>query len=232
MPALPYSLLLSDADNTLFDFYAAEKAALRDALSFCGLPFLEETANLYSRINESLWKAYERREITQEELRVQRFEKLLQHFPAISHTAQEVGSCFTDRLGQYAFLLPGALPFVQTVHQHMPIVLVTNGIASVQRSRLQRSEIAPYIADAVISGEIGCSKPDPKMLFIAMVKMNVTDLSRVILLGDSLTADIEAARRAGIASIHLCGQGNRQLYSPADFQAETLTDACKILLGN
>ncbi len=231
MPKRNYSLLLSDADNTLFDFYAAEKATLHDALSFCGLPFSEETAALYSRINESLWKAYERREITQEELRIIRFGRLLSHFPQASHTAEEVGTCFTDCLGQYAFLLPGALDFVKTVHKIMPIVLVTNGIASVQRSRLQKSEIAPYIAEAVISGEIGSSKPDPKMIHVAMEKMNVTDKSSVILLGDSLTADIEAARRAGIASIHLCGQGNKQAKSPAGFQAETLEDACKILLG-
>ncbi len=232
MPASRYSLLLSDADNTLFDFYAAEEAALRDALSFCGLPFSEETARLYSRINEALWKAYERREVTQEELRILRFQRLLSHFPEASHTAEEVGNCFTGRLGQYAFLLPGALEFVKTVHKAMPIVLVTNGIASVQRSRLQKSEIAPYIAEAVISGEIGSSKPDPQMIHVAMEKMNVTDKSSVILLGDSLTADIEAARRAGIASIHLCGQGFRQAKSPADFQAETLADACKILLGD
>jgi YjjG family noncanonical pyrimidine nucleotidase len=231
MTASGYSLLLSDADNTLFDFFAAEKAALCDALSFCGLPFSDETAELYSRINDSLWKAYERREITQEELRIERFKRLLDHFSAASQTAEEVGSCYTDRLGQYAFLLPGALEFVKTVHKVMPIVLVTNGIASVQRARLEKSEIAPYITEAVISGEIGCSKPDPKMLFIAMERMNITDKSSVILLGDSLTADIEAARRAGIASIHLCGLNNRQERSPADFQAETLKDACKILLG-
>ena len=231
MPAALYSLLLSDADNTLFDFYAAEKAALNDALSFCGLPFSEETAGLYSRINESLWKAYERKEITQEELRIERFARLLHHFPGTAHTPEEVGNCFTGRLGEYAFLMPGALDFVKTVHAHMPIVLVTNGIASVQKSRLQKSEIAPYIAHAVISGEIGSSKPDPTMLFVAMEKMGVTDKSRVILLGDSLTADIEAARRAGIASIHLCGKGLRHKESPAQFQAETLCDACKILLG-
>jgi YjjG family noncanonical pyrimidine nucleotidase len=231
MSASNYSLLLSDADNTLFDFYASEKAALKDALSFCGLPFSEETAVLYSRINDSLWKAFERKEITQEELRIERFKRLLSHFCDVAHTAEEVGNCYTDRLGQYAFLLPGAFEFVKRVQKVMPIVLVTNGIASVQRSRLQRSEIAPYITDAIISGEIGCSKPDPKMLFIAMEKMNITDKSSVILLGDSLTADIEAARRAGITSIHLCGLGNSQEKSPADFQAETLADACKILLG-
>ena len=227
----PYSLLLSDADNTLFDFYAAEKAALFDTLSFCGLQADDDTARLYSGINESLWKAYERREITQDALRVDRFRRLMSHFPAVPYPAEEVGVHFTDRLGQYAFLLPGALAFVKAVHRRVPIVLVTNGIATVQRARLQRSQIAPYIAQAVISGEIGSSKPDPDMLYIAMEKMKITDKKRVILLGDSLTADIEAARRAGIASIHLCGPGGRKPASPADFQAETLRDARKIVLG-
>ncbi len=230
MPASPYSLLLSDADNTLFDFYAAEKAALRDAMAYAGLPFSEETAALYSRINEALWKAYEKREITQEALRVERFRQLLSHFPDTGFSVEAVGLHFTGRLGQYAFLLPGALAFVKEVCRHMPIVLVTNGIASVQKSRLQRSEIAPYIKDCVISGEIGSSKPDPQMLYVAMERMGVTDKSRVILLGDSLSADIEAARRAGITSIHLCGEGKRQDASPADYQAETLGEARRILL--
>ncbi len=232
MAASPYSLLLSDADNTLFDFYAAEESALRDALSYCGLPFSMDTARLYSHINESLWKAYEQKEITQDALRIQRFKLLLDYFPDHCHTPEEVGLVFTDRLGQYAYLMPGALDFVQIVSQHMPIVLVTNGIASVQKSRLQRSVIAPYITDAVISGEIGASKPDPKMLFIAMEKMTITDKSKVILLGDSLSADIKAANRAGIASIHLCGTGKKQAQSPASFQAETLEEARKIILGD
>ena len=231
MPATPYSLLLSDADNTLFDFFAAEKAALRDALSVCGLPFTNETAALYSSINDGLWKAYERREITQESLRVERFRRLLAHFPEVSLAPEEVGRHFTDRLGQYAYLLPGALEFVKAVHPLMPIVLVTNGITTVQKARLAKSEIAPYIARAVISEEIGASKPDPKMLFAAMEQMGVTDKSQVILLGDSLTADIEAARRAGIKSIHLCGPGKKDENSPADFQAETLREALELLLG-
>lgn len=231
MPDTPYRLLLCDADNTLFDFYAAEKAALFDALAYGGLPASDETAEWYSQINHALWKAFERGEITQSALRVERFRRLLARFPAASVAAEEMGLHFTDRLGQYAFLMDGALDFVKAVAARMPIALVTNGIAEVQRGRLGRSEIAPYITYAVISGEIGSAKPDPQMLYIAMEKAGVTDKSQTILLGDSLTADIEAARRAGVASIHLCGPGGRQETSPADFQAETLQEARSILLG-
>ncbi len=232
MPDTPYRLLLCDADNTLFDFSAAEKAALYDALASCGLPASPETAKIYSEINLSLWKAFERGEITQGTLRIERFRRLLGRFPAVAFSAEEVGLRFTNSLAQHAFLMDGALEFVQAVHARMPIALVTNGIAEVQRGRLGRSAIAPYIDCAVISGEIGSSKPDPEMLYIAMEKAGVTDKSQVILLGDSLTADIEAARRAGIASIHLCGPGGRQADSPANFQAETLEEARRMILND
>jgi YjjG family noncanonical pyrimidine nucleotidase len=231
MPDCSYSLLLSDADNTLFDFYEAEKAALKDALTDCGLSFSDETAALYSRINEALWKALERKEITQDSLKVERFRQLLAYFTSAKVSAAGVAQYYTECLGRYAFLMPGALTFVKTVHKYMPIVITTNGIASVQKSRLSRSEIAPFIAHAVISEEIGFSKPDPQMLFIAMEKMGIMDKSRVILLGDSLSADIEAARRAGITSIHLCGPGNKKESSIADYQAETLEEARKIIVG-
>lgn len=230
MPNFKYSLLLADADNTLFDFYAAEKTALSATLAIFGLPCGEETAKLYTGINEALWKAYERREITQEALKVERFSRLLASLDVPRLSPEDMAQKYTVQLGQFAYLMPGALAFVKAVHECMPIVLVTNGISTVQRSRLQKSELFPYIAHAVISEEIGASKPDPKMLFIAMEKMGVQDKGKVILLGDSLTADIEAARRAGLKSIWLCGPGNKHISSPADYQAETLQEAQNILL--
>jgi len=231
MPNPRYDLLLADADNTLFDFHAAEKAALADALAQWGLPRDEGVTLLYSRINQSLWEAHERGEISQEALKTERFLRLLRHLPPARVGAPALALAFTEHLGRYAFLMPGALSFVRAVHPHMPIVLVTNGIARVQRARLMRSQIAPYIAGAFISEEVGASKPDPRMLLMAMEHMGIGDKGRAILLGDSLSADIEAARRGGIACIHLCGPGNTSPHSPADFQAESLEEAQRILLG-
>ena len=73
-----YQYLLIDNDNTLMDFNAAEKAALRDTLVASGLPADDETCAAYHRINDALWKALERGETTQPKLKVERFRQLLE----------------------------------------------------------------------------------------------------------------------------------------------------------
>ena len=68
-----YKYLLADNDNTLMDFTAAEGHALRETFAALGVPLDEATAEMYSRINDDLWKALERGETTQKALKVERF---------------------------------------------------------------------------------------------------------------------------------------------------------------
>ena len=72
-----YRILLFDADNTLFDFTRAEENAFRRAAGEGGLVFTDELYRLYSAINDGLWKRLERREITLEFLKLERFRLLL-----------------------------------------------------------------------------------------------------------------------------------------------------------
>ena len=73
-----YDTVLLDADNTLFDFDAAEHAALRRALEERGYPFTPETEALYLDINRPLWAAFDRGEVTQDFLVVERFRLLVE----------------------------------------------------------------------------------------------------------------------------------------------------------
>ena len=50
-----YSILLFDADDTLFDFGQCERAALIDALADMGIDATEEMIQTYSRINDEMW---------------------------------------------------------------------------------------------------------------------------------------------------------------------------------
>ena len=73
-----YDSVLLDADNTLFDFDAAEHTALRRALEERGYPFTPETEALYLDINRPLWAAFDRGEVTQDFLVVERFRLLVE----------------------------------------------------------------------------------------------------------------------------------------------------------
>lgn len=228
---MDYKLLLADADNTLFDFHAAEAAAISATFSEMNIPVTGENTALYSAINEDLWKALERGEVTQEELRVLRFQRFLTRIGNQEADPQVMSLAFIHHLGQGTFLMPGALDFVKTISRAMPIAIVTNGIAAVQRSRMKKSIIAPYVSHLVISEEVGAAKPDPKMLAAAVEKAGVSK-AETILLGDSESADIAAACRFGIPSIRILWGHEKSTPSKANHVVSSLEEAQSILLGS
>lgn len=223
-----YQLLLADADGTLFDFDTAEKRALKQTFDYCRVDYSEENIALYQKINGQLWKEYERGTITQQDIEDRRFEQWYAAITGENGRGDDIEQYYIQRLGEGADLLFGAEDFVKKVKEHMPIEIVTNGITSVQKSRLSASSIQPYISGLWISAQVGKSKPDPKMLHLAMEKHQI-DKRKVILIGDSLKADIGAAQRAGIDCIWLTAEKKRN--KMATYQCASLEEALKIVLG-
>lgn len=194
--------LLIDNDNTLMDFNAAERKALLAVLSAHGLPTDDATCAAYHRINDALWKALERGETTQPLLKVERFRQLLHHLGRQDIGADVLSSGYALGLGNYADLLPGAEDFIRALHGKVKIALVSNGVSAIQRSRLKKCPLMPLFDAIVISEEVGVSKPDPRMLDIALEQLGCADKGQAIMMGDSLSADIPAAVNAGVRSIY------------------------------
>lgn len=231
-----YDLLLADADGTLFDFHAGERAALEAALLAEGIPCDEATAALYSRVNRSHWQRLERGETTQQRLRVERFADFLAELaargtPYPATDSEALSRRFVAELSRQRVPMPGAEAFLRRVWAHMPVYLVTNGIASVQRGRFEQSELRGYIRDILISEELGHFKPDPYMVLEAIRRAGLADKRRAVLLGDSLTADIGAAQNAGIDSILFTDGKPAPAGCPATHTAATLAEAADLLLA-
>lgn len=68
-----FDFILFDADNTLFDFDRAEHEALKSVLAARGYPTDPATLELYLSINRALWARFDRGEVTQPFLVVERF---------------------------------------------------------------------------------------------------------------------------------------------------------------
>ena len=203
-----YQYLLIDNDNTLMDFGAAERKALRDTLCKAGLPTDDATCTLYAGINDALWKALERGETTQAALKVERFRQLLAHLNRQDVDPQALAEDYGANLGSHADLLPGAEEFIRALHGKIKIALVSNGVSAIQRGRLALCPLTPMFDAIVISEEAGVSKPDPRLLQLAMEQLGCTDPRQAVMMGDSLTADIPAAVNAGVDSIYFSLKGN------------------------
>lgn len=222
-----YRYLLADNDNTLMDFDLAERRALTETFEWLGLPADEAVCSLYHDINDALWKALERGEITQAALKTERFARLLTRLGRTDLAPADVAERYAARLSTHAELLPGALALLEALHGRMKIALISNGVSAIQRGRLGRSPILPLLDAVIISEEVGVRKPDPRMIDIALDVLSCADRREAVLLGDSLTADIPAAVAAGIDSVYL-----NLLGQASDLPTYTVTslDEARLLL--
>jgi 2-haloacid dehalogenase len=192
-----YPWLFFDADGTLFDYNRAEATAFRKAFDSLPFPFEESYLDTYQKINRDLWQALERHEITPAVLRLRRFELLLETLQ-LSGSADDLSVAYVEQLGYCTDLIDGAYEVLQTLSRSSHIAIVTNGLEAVQRSRLTHSTIHPFITELIISEEVGAAKPHPAFFDAAFARTGNPSKSDVLIIGDSLTSDIQGGINYGI----------------------------------
>jgi YjjG family noncanonical pyrimidine nucleotidase len=192
-----YPWLCFDADGTLFDYNRAEVTALNATFRSLGLHFEDEYLDIYRRINQGLWQAFERREITPAALRVRRFESLLETLQ-LSAAPDQMDKVYVEQLALCAELIDGAFEVLQSLHRTSRIAIVTNGLQTVQRGRLSLSTIRDFITELIISEEIGAAKPHAAYFDLAFSRMGNPAKSDVLIIGDSLTSDIQGGVDYGL----------------------------------
>lgn len=192
-----YTYLLFDADNTLFDFDAAERNAHILLCEKHGLAFSEEGYQLYHRCNAQLWRDFDQGLCSKEFLLVERFRRYL----AITGEEADPQALNRDHLlalGEGAALLPGALELCRRLAADHQLYILTNAVASVQRARFARSAIAPYFRGVFISEDIGCGKPSRAYFDYVFRSIPGLRPDNALVIGDSLSSDIQGANNAGL----------------------------------
>ncbi len=226
-----YHTLLFDADNTLFDFHKAEEVAFYKTASQYDIKANEEMLNIYIKINKPLWRELELGTITKAELVVLRFKELFSHY-GISANAEDFNRDYLYNLGDGSQLLPYASHLIKELSENYKIIIVTNGVASTQRRRIDASEIKEYIDNIIISEEVGAEKPAAKFFDCTFSQCNIPSTEGVLIIGDSLGADILGGMNYGIdtcwfnPSVKECPSE----YTPT-YIINSLTDIEELLVG-
>lgn len=211
MIGLHYELLLFDADGTLFDFDKTEEACLRQALHDHGFPYSHSIYREYRRINRSMWERLEKGEITQKELKTARFQALFD-FLEVQTDPEFFCQRFLSYFGDHPYLIEGAENLCRDLfHKKYRLAIITNGLKDSQRARLEQSSIAEYFKYIFISEELGYTKPDPEYFDLVMRKMSPSDRKRTLIIGDSLSADIQGGNNS---KIDTCWFNPLQLENP------------------
>lgn len=192
-----YRWVLFDADGTLFDYDRAEASALRRTLGEFGYSYRARYAEVYGQINRELWREFEQGRISQHRLRTRRFELFFDEIGIVCDP-ERFSTRYLPHLAAGTDLIEGAIEVVRWLHGKAGMVLITNGMPEVQRPRFASSDLSDYFTGIVISEEVGAAKPDPKIFDAAFQVMKWPRKEEVLMVGDSLTSDIDGGNSYGI----------------------------------
>jgi 2-haloacid dehalogenase len=227
-----YDLVLLDLDDTIFDYAQTEKYALEALFKRYMIEYRDEYRTIYSEINSGLWRLYEKGGIKTEELRTERFGRLLER---IGHKGKgpDLNAFSADYLlflSEEVFFEPFAQEICKYLKNRYKVVFLTNGIHETQKRRLFKAGLLENEADLVSSEITGAAKPDPAIIFYALDTAGIKDKDRAIMIGDSMDTDIKAAVVSGIASVWYNRKGRSEIYDfKADHEIRSLLEIRSIL---
>ena len=172
-----YSILLLDADDTVFDFEAAERIAFFETMKVFSISADDEMHATYSKINEQYWKALERGELKREQVPRGRYACFIEAYH-LEADPDEMNRCYLEHLSRCSILFDDSIEALRALKRNHRIYFVTNGNAMVQRGRFANSPVMEFIDGYFISGEIGYEKPDIRYFEAVFAKIPDFDPQR------------------------------------------------------
>lgn len=224
-----FQTLLFDADNTLFDFDASERAALDLAFQQFGYPLNDEIRKLYEEINMGLWKQYEQGLMDRNTVIYTRFGLLFDKI-GIEDDGIHFEDVYQELLGQQHIIIPGATEVIEYLNPNYDLYIVTNGVTATQLRRLSDSKLDRYMKKIFVSEETGYQKPMREYFDYCFERIPGIEPDRTIIIGDSLSSDMKGGNNAGIST---CWYNPGRLENHAgiriDYEIRSLQELYEIL---
>lgn len=189
-----------DLDDTILDFHRSEAVALRKTLQSLNVDPTDAVISRYSEINREHWKALERKELTREQVLTGRFRQLFEEL-GMNVSPNVAQSLYEKNLSESHFFVDGAPRLLMTLSQKYPLYIASNGTTLVQTSRIASSGIGRYFKAVFLSEQLGADKPQIEFFERATGQIDGYNPSEAIILGDSITSDMQGGINAGM---HTC----------------------------
>lgn len=124
-----------------------------------------------------------------------------------SRLAEELAERFgLERRARHEVFADVSVALDQMKETHS-LALVTNGAACLQREKLAASGLSEYFEAVVVSADLGVAKPDASVFEHALSQLGA-DRDRAVMVGDSISRDVDGALAAGLGAVWVnrCGR--------------------------
>lgn len=193
-------IVLLDLDNTLIDFNECARHSIINSFKKHGFTYTDDVFKTFITENVKIWKRLERGEITKADLRADRWNIILGKL-GIDYDGTIIEEEFENGVAQGAYAVEGAYELLDYLYPKYELYIVSNGFRFVQESRLKIGDFRKYFKDIFLSEDIGVQKPAKEFFDYCFKKLEIPPKEDVILIGDSLSADIIGGLNYGIDCI-------------------------------
>lgn len=223
-------VILWDIDGTLLNFKAQEENALRECFDLFSLGEInQEMIEKYDQINNFYWRLLEKNQITKAEVLVKRFDDFFAMFN-IGFPSELFNDEYQERLGDTIVFNDDSYNLVLSLKDKVKQYAVTNGSLSAQKKKLSKSGLKDLFDGIFISDLIGVNKPNIEFFDYVFSHIEKVDKDQIIIVGDSLTSDIQGGINAGIKTCYYNKEKKKfnNLISP-DYQISSLNEILNII---
>jgi len=218
--------ILLDVDGTLLDFEKGSQEAMFSAAKTLGVDLPDDIYVTFKRINTGLWQALERGELTRQELHAVRWNRIFKA-AGVDFDGPTFEKVFFANLYQSAVPVDGAREILEYLYAKYPLYVATNALYDQQVTRLTKADMLKYVKELFTSEKIGFAKPSAEFFTHCVNALSPLKPDEIIMIGDSLSADIIGAKSFGIHTCWYSHDGEQSEH--ADFTVTKMTDIKKIL---
>tara|TARA_B000000532_G_C18876401_1_gene410841 strand:+ start:2059 stop:2748 length:690 start_codon:yes stop_codon:yes gene_type:complete len=196
-----------DLDRTLWDFETNSHETLLEIcnkynLKELGIVSYTEFIKKYKKINERLWEMYRLDEISQKDLRRERFQKTLELYNISNiDLSEQIGKDYIEICPRKTKLYPDTIEVLNYLRSKYNLHIITNGFHKTQHIKLEFSNLTPYFDQIITSEQAGVKKPHKKIFEFALSKANANSEESVYI-GDDLEVDILGCQNCGIDGVY------------------------------
>lgn len=219
-----------DLDHTLWDFEKNSALAFEKIFQELNFPIdAQQFMDIYNPINVAYWKLYERNEIDQETLRVNRLKDAFEaiNFSISIEVINSISHLFIEYLTSNNHLIEGTIETLDYLKDNYKLHIITNGFSFVQEVKLQKSNLTDYFVTITNSELAGHKKPHENIFQYALTLANATK-NQSVMVGDSIEADVLGAINFGMKAVYF-NPANEQVSHDSIVQIQKLTQLKSIL---
>ncbi|MBE6605571.1 MAG: noncanonical pyrimidine nucleotidase, YjjG family [Ruminococcaceae bacterium] len=213
--------VLLDVDNTLLDFNLCATESIYKSAQDMKIPLPDNIISAFFEVNTELWHDIEKGVLTREELHRIRFIKVFEK-ANVNADGVEFEKKFVEHVKHSAVHVNGAKDLLDHLKDKYILCTASNASAYQQKNRLTKAGFIGYFKHLFISEEIGEPKPSKKFFEACFDYLAPIDKSEIIMIGDSLTADINGAHACGIKT---CWYNHDKIGIPKDVCADYIVNS-------